>query len=283
MNATKTISLLLVVALLQLTACLPDPLPVDGIPEVRPQIVVSSQIVPDESLVVLLTKSFGALEASDDSDPEELLESIVVDDALVIVSGPSGSDTLSSLDNGFYGGVFISFVAGETYHLYVKSESLGEVTAQTVVRPQVSFEEIEASLYATGYDDTLAQITYQLKDPIGPNRYMLNVQEVEREDFEENLLNPRAFTKLVDDGEFDGQTFDDTFRVFPRDYEPGDSIAVSLSNISPEYYDFMKLREDNRFSFIEYLSEPVNYPSNVTGGKGYFNLYIPDVRFFVLE
>jgi hypothetical protein len=59
--------------------------------------------------------------------------------------------------------------------------------------------------------------------------------------------------------------------------------AVSISNISWEYYEFMELRMDNRFSFVEYLSEPVNYPSNVVGGKGFFNLYLPDFRIFVLE
>jgi hypothetical protein len=45
----------------------------------------------------------------------------------------------------------------------------------------------------------------------------------------------------------------------------------------------MKLRIDNRFSFVEFTSEPVNYPSDVAGGKGYFNVYVPDVRFFVFE
>jgi hypothetical protein len=63
----------------------------------------------------------------------------------------------------------------------------------------------------------------------------------------------------------------------------GDTIAVSLSNINEEYYRFMKLRIDNRLSFVEFISEPVNYPSNVIGGKGYFNLYLPDVHFFVFE
>ena len=31
------------------------------------------------------------------------------------------------------------------------------------------------------------------------------------------------------------------------------------------------------------ISETVNYPSNVKGGKGFFNLYMPDVKLFVLE
>jgi hypothetical protein len=112
---------------------------------------------------------------------------------------------------------------------------------------------------------------------------MINVQEVEQEDFLENLLNPRAYTILLPDDEFNGGSYAERFRVFPRDYEPGDTIAVSLSNISEEYFEFMQLRIDNRFSLVEFISEPVNYPSNIVGGRGYFNLYVPDVRFFVFD
>jgi hypothetical protein len=266
-----------------LFSCFPDALIIEGLPKVKPQIVVSTQIVPDESLVVLLTKSFGALDANEDSDPEELLAQIAVDDAIVVITGPSSVDTLLSIGNGIYGGISIPFVAGDEYHLYVKSESLGEVTSATTVMDQVTFEGINAELYVSNPFDTLAQITHAFNDPAGKNYYMINVQEVEREDLVENILNPGAFTKLLLDDEFDGQQYQETFRVFTRDYSVGDSIAVSLSNVSKEYYDFLKLRMDNRFSLVEYLGEPVNYPSNVKGGKGYFNLYVPDFRAFVLE
>lgn len=264
-------------------SCLPDPLEVGTIPRARAELVVSSQIIPDQSLVVLVTRTFGALEASDDSDPEELFESIAVTDALVIVEGPQGRDTLGQIRDGVYGGALIPFEAGEAYTLYVNSPEFGNVTATTEVKRRIEFTRAEAELFYNGYDDTLAQITYTFNDPKEQNWYMVNVQEVEREDFIENLLNPRAFTLVFSDEGFNGQAYGERFRVFPRDYSPGDSIAVSLSNISAEYYEFMKLRLDNRFSFLEFVSEPVNYPSNVVGGKGYFNLYIPDVRFFVLE
>lgn len=264
--------------------CLPEPLDVDGLPVVKPQIVVSSQIISDQSLLVLLTKTFGALDASDDSDPEELLKQIAVDDAVVSITDPDGTfEELRSLNNGLYGSVSISFEEGKEYTLRVVSESLGEVTATTTVQRMVSFEDIEAELVYNGYDDTLAQITYRINDAAEKNWYMLNVQEVERADVVENLINPRAFTRLLDDIEFNGGTYQETFRVFPRDFIPGDTIAVSLSNISKEYYDFIRLRLDNRYTFVEYLSEPVNYPSNVKGGKGFFNLYVPDFEMFVLE
>jgi len=266
-----------------LFGCLPEPLDVDGVPVVKPQLVVSTQIIPDQSVVVLLTKTFGALDASDDSDPQALLDQISVEDATVTITGPAGTYTLLSLDNGAYGGLVIPFEAGEQYELKVNSELLGEVSAVTTVMPRPTFESIKAELYYTGFDDTLAQITYNFLDTPGRNWYMLNVQQIERDDLLDDVLNPNSFMKLVDDAEFDGLPYGESFRVFPRDFSPGDTIAVSLSNISKDYYDFIQLRLDNRFSFVEYLSEPINYPSNIKGGRGFFNLYVPDIRFFVLE
>lgn len=266
-----------------LVSCLPDPLEVKSVPDPAVQIIVSTQIIPDQSLIVLLTRTFGALEASDNSDPLALLDIIAVNDAVVTIEGPHGKYTLNSLGNGLYGGVVVPFEAGDQYQLHIKSDELGEAHATTVVQSRVAFANIDAELFYNGYNDTLAQITYSLEDSAERNFYMINVQEVERKDVIENLLNPQAFTVLVPDYEFNGRLFEEQFRVFPRDYQPGDTIAISLSNISEEYYEFMKLRIDNRFSIVELVSEPVNYPSNVVGGKGYFNLYLPDVRFFVFD
>lgn len=269
--------------LLMLLSCLPDPLEVGTMPRARAQLVVSSLIIPDQSVLVLLTRSFGALEASDDTDPEALLEFIAVNDATVVLEGPEGRDTLQSLGNGIYGSAIIPLKAGEQYHLFVNSPEFGEVQATTEVKRKVNFAEAEAELFYTEFGDTLAQITYNFNDPPEKNWYMINVQEVEQEDFVENLINPRAFTIMLPDKDFNGLTYGERFRVFPRDYQPGDTIALSLSNISEEYYAFMKLRIDNRFTFVDFVSEPVNYPSNVVGGKGFFNLYLPDVRFFVFD
>lgn len=236
-----------------------------------------------EGLVILLTRTISALGASNQSDPEALIEQIAVNDATVTLEGEVDTYELEFLGNGLYGGVMIPFNPGEQFTLKVKSLSLGEVEATTTVMPHIRFEYVDANLFYNNFNDTLAEVTYTLPDPSTSNYYMINVQEVEREDVIENLINPRAFTKLVEDKTFNGGSFNETFRVFPRDYHVGDTIAVSLSNISPEYFQFMKLRQDNRFSFVEFLGEPANYPTNVIGGRGFFNLYIPDVRFFLME
>ena len=273
----------LLVILLGLFACIPDPLEVRNVPLVKPELVVLTQFVPDETLVVMVTRTFGALEAGNNSDPTALLEQIAVRDAVVRIAGPSGPYELLSLGYGLYGGVEIPFQSGESYTLTVTSASLGEVTATTTAQRRISFNSISARLYGITSTDTLAEVTYSINDPRGRNWYMVNVQHIERSELQEDIINPRTFTRLLDDTNFEGQEYQETFRVFRRNFQPGDTIAVSLSNISDAYYHFMDMRLNNRFSFVEYLSEPVSYPTNIVGGRGFFNLCVPDVRFFVLS
>ena len=89
--------------------CLPDPLEVDNVPVLERKIVFSSQMIPDQSVAVLLTSSLGALDASDQSDPQTLLDQIAINDALVIIEGNGFIDTLDFLGNGIYGSVTIPF------------------------------------------------------------------------------------------------------------------------------------------------------------------------------
>lgn len=264
-------------------ACLPDPLEVENIPAIKPKIVVSTHVIPDESLLVLLAKSFSALDADDDSDPELLLQQIAVTDAVVILKGPVQTYTLQNFNNGFYGGVNIDFVEGDRYELTAISESLGTVSAQAEVQKLIDFESLQTELSFNGFDDTLLQVTYKAIDPPGKNQYVFTVQRLRRENIMENLLDPNAFTRLLTDEQFDGQEFGETFRAWPRNYQSGDTVVVTMTNISEEYYGFLKLRQDNRFSLTQFLGEPVNYGTNVTDGLGFFNLNQPAVRVVVLE
>jgi hypothetical protein len=220
-NRLKKLLLLLFLpmASISIFSCLPDPLGVKTVPRIRPQLVVSTQIIPDESLLVLLTRTFRALDAHDDTDVEQLVELIAVNDAVVVIEGPRTVDTLNFLDNGMCGGIAIPFRTGETYSLYVESPELGSVSSTTEVMQKVEFTDVQVELYYYGFYHTLAQITYTFKDLPGENWYMLNVQEVEQEDFIENLLNPRAFTLLLSDEQFNGKSYSERFRVFPRDYQ----------------------------------------------------------------
>jgi hypothetical protein len=263
-------------------SCVPDPLPVDNLPQLKPKIVIASQIIPDQGLVVLLTRSIGALDAGDQSNPQNLLEQILINDALITLHYADKIDTLTQLSNGLYGGITIQWLSGIIYELRVKSAELGEVSAMTKVPEPVPFKTAAARLYITEFD-SLAEVSYSLQDPEGENFYMVNVQKFSTTQLLGSLLNPDVFTHLKDDASFDGQLYQEQFRVFFRDFSKGDTVSVFLSNVQKDYYQFLKLRNDNRYGFADFASEPLNYSSNVKGGLGYFNLHVPDVRLFVMQ
>jgi hypothetical protein len=240
----------------------------------------------DTSLVVLVTKSFGALEATGDSDPEQLIDQIAINDAVVTIEGAGTKDTLYFVESGLYVSLEVNLIPGTYYTLRVSSPTRGEVTASTECLSSVLFESVSARILDTGFD-TLATINYSFGDLPGENYYMVNVQHATAEDEFENydILNPRIFTHLkVDEQSTDNQIVHDSFNVFfRRDFIPGDTILVQLGNISKGYYDFLELREDARFNFADFVGEPINYPTNVLGGLGWFTLHLPDNRFIIVQ
>ena len=272
----------LMVVVMMMIRCLPEPLDIDELPKLEPKIVVSSQIIPGNGLVIFLSKSIGALDAGNDSDPEDLLQQIAIDDAQVILTGGEQSDTLQNLANGLYGGINTNWQEGRSYTLLITSPTMGSVKATTQVLSTVRFDRISARVISNEFD-SLAQINYQFTDPSEKNFYMINVQRIRASQQLDRLINPRIYTRLLDDSEFKGQLKEETFNVLFQEYSIGDTIAVSMANISEYYYKFLKLRNDNRFSFVEFAGEPINYPSNVKDGYGFFNLHTPDYRLFILE
>jgi len=263
-------------------SCIPDPLDVRGVPQLEQKIVVSSQLMPGRAVALLLAKSIGALDASNDSDPQALLDQIVITDAVVRIDGNGESYQLTNFGNGVYGAFTLPLVIGQSYTLYVNSPTAGVVKATTTVKPMVFFNDVDASIYISGRD-TLANVNYTISDAPGPNWYMVNAQHITRNSLEDRVLNPRVTTKMLDDSGFDGGVKKDEFKILFDEVKPGDTLVVTLSNIDKDYYDFMKLREDTRFGLAAAIGEPINYPTNVEGGLGFFNLYVPDVRTFTLK
>ena len=263
-------------------SCMPDPLEVDDLTFLETKIVVSSMILPDNSVAVLLTKSIGALEANKESDPRALIADIAINDADVSITVNDSEYTLKFLQDGVYQGIGIPLVEGTECHLKVTSKKYGRVTASTVVQAPIYFDTVQAEAYINEYNDYWAQVSYTIKDPTSPNYYLLNVQEAKRKVLVENILKPDAYTRPVDDKAFNAQEFSERFKAMNKKFYPGDSIEVSLSNVSVDYFNYVTLRLENKLELVEVFSEPIYYPTNVRGGRGFFTLHLTDMRVIVL-
>ncbi len=277
--------------------CIPEEVEID-IPQAEEKLVVASQLLTDRLLVVNVSRSFSALTSTADTlnggVSQDLLSRLLVDSALVTLSIGGNTDTLQRLGAGVFISTNTTFVPGQTYTLkvldYLTGASVIAVEQVTAVVPlgNVSYAyRIEQVTFGdTVFRDTLVDLAFDFEDPAETNYYLFNAYRLRIPDstalaslFTSTNTPPVA---IYSDQLFNAATFRDTLSY--DSFRPGDTLAVSLSNISRPYYDFLTIRQRSGTSlFTQLLKEPVTYPSNIEGGYGIFNLTIPSIQILILR
>lgn len=268
-------------------SCNPEPIDIE-IPQADPKLVVHSQALPDQALIITLSKSFSALSSPNednidttkqDSINNAFLNQFLVDDAIITIQGPDYNDTLIRLTKGVFTAPFFPFTVGNTYEL--NAQDLIDdfsVSSFATTLPIVGFDTISASR-GTGEDSLEITLNYKVNDPEEENYYLVNVYT--------DSIPQSNFFSFNGSAENSSISFSD--REFPEgqveredhfDVSNTDTLIVSLTNISKDYFDFLEARKRSGNSF---LSEPIEFPSNVENGLGYFNLHAPSIHVVTIK
>lgn len=263
--------------------CNPEALEMDGIEPPEPQIVVSSLILHDSSVCVALTRTISALEANQQTDPTELMRRAAINDATVTITTAGKSYPLTLLQDGTYQSKDIPLMVGHMYELSVVSPSIGEVSASATLQPPASFERVFAKAVVYPVENYWLDAAYSMEDDPGKNYYVVSIQGANKSALTERIIHPRSYTRAIDDAGFDGQNFEERVVLTKNFHKQGDSIAFTLSNVSKAYYEYVKLRVENELELVQYFAEPINYPTNIRGGRGFFELYYTDYRIVIAE
>lgn len=294
-------------ALFSLSSCIPAPVEIE-VPQAETKLVVTSQLLFNQAVLIQVSKSFSALTeipngstgqdslaTEGDSIDADFLDLLLADSAEVIIEGPNTVDTLVNLGQGFYLAVGTELIENNTYRLTVNDTITGlSVFAQTEVLPQAEigevgyqFETFSLDFQDTTFTDSTFQLTVSFDDLGGENYYMVNLYQISQNGGAQPTgdifnLSQGQPTYTFTDALLKGNTFSDTLNY--EGIALGDTVGVTLSHISKDYYDFLTTRERSGSSiFAALLGEPVSYPSNVVGGYGLFNLYFPTTEVFVVE
>lgn len=275
---------------LSFSSCIPKPIDIDIVPP-KPRLVVSSQIVPNKTMFVALTRSFSALsQTAHTSSGVNYVDSIVTKNALVTVSYNGKKDTLYMLVPGIYASTNTLLDNYGEYTLYAKDYTSGlEATAKTTLLPAVKFDTIIPTVTKT-QKDTVVGLTYTFTDIVGvENYYVVSYflkKTSSKASIDINSYFSRGSNQLKDIDLLSDKTFEGPIHTFTRNL-PGvgatDTLAVVISNISKGYYDFLSTYKRAGDWFNQLTGEPINYPSNVIGGYGYFNAYFSDYKIFYLK
>lgn len=276
----------------QWLACTPEPIDIElDVP--APRLVISSQIIPQQTIYVSVTKSFSALSKStvNNNVSSTFLNTILVENAFVTVRYFNRVDTLHMVTPGIYASNTTLQYDYGTYELFVRDPASGlTVTSSATLSPLVLFDSI-APIVNRNIEDTSVVVDYSFKDiPNVDNWYVVNYY-VRQSDIDTANLdivgyfgrgsNKLSEFELLSDKTFiNGEFFS---RRVLKNIGASDVIAVTLSNISEGYFKFLTTYQKSGNVINQISGEPITYPSNIFGGYGYFSAHHPDVRFFELE
>lgn len=272
------------IILFSFTACQPEDIIIDNVPDSKSKLVVSSFAGGEMQISVILTRSYDALELNLEDDTNDLISKYLVREASVVLKYDSTFINLQKVTDGFYGTNSHTPVTGKEYELSVFDwKSKDNVTSKTIAGGKAQFEDVSIKTGKTSFDTVLI-VNYAFKDLPGESYYMINVQRsggIETED--DILFGSRIFRHLINDVDVtDNSILKGEFTAILSKMKLNDTIAVSLANISPEYYQFLSLIKDGYLG-PGLLMEPYNLPTNIKNGYGFFNMFFRDTRLLVLE
>ncbi|MDZ4823135.1 MAG: DUF4249 family protein [Flavobacteriales bacterium] len=287
-NTPKTNLLLLACLEMFIYSCTPKPIPI-YLDEIESHPVVWTQVIPNTTTLLYLSRSFSALEfqesSTDTTDStgtdglEELMQQFLAEDALVILTHNNVNDTLFKVSDGIWATLSTELISGDTYQLFAQDfYNDKSITAEALMYPEVEPDSITYSIVDTATVDVMVQFI----DPPGPNWYAVhfyseyaNPLEVDDPFAAENVVE----TELISDLEFNSSLVAISKTL---EFLESDTFYVSLNNISPEYYDYLSQRQRGGTIYNQLVQEPINYVSNVQGGFGMFALHVPSVRQVIL-
>lgn len=292
LRAVPSACLMLVVIALALTSCRPDPIDIDVAPA-EEKLVIASQIIPNNIMVVGLTRSFSALDAGGQEDTlqDDFLNRILVENATVTVTHPGGIDTLYMVTPGIYASITVLLTNYGTYTIHAKDPLTGqEVTATTELLPAIEFDSIQPYISIDpATTDSAAFIHYELTDFPNEENYFVACYYRKSQDtsaFDLNNYFSQGTNELSSFDLITEQEFDENGKLVRNQQLYGvdinDTIACTVSHITKGYYEFLSAYKRSSSLFNQLSGEPINYPTNVEGGYGYFNTHFPDIRIYAL-
>ncbi|MDR9416817.1 MAG: DUF4249 family protein [Gracilimonas sp.] len=292
MNLTVRERMLPVMAIgllcLFLHSCTAENLPISVKPA-EPKIAVASVVGPSETLFITLSNSFSALSAEDANDlSQDAIDRLLIDNALVILEYEGFRDTLSSFFDvsGLYGTSLQSFNDYQPLKLTVFDSTSSEtITSETKLMPQAQVDSIQITRRDTSVS-FLTDFSYQIKDPDEDNFYVVHAYQLTAPDTSEadSVNNDLFFSdqgfliyeQLVTDRAAENGIIanNDVFEFS----SPVDSAIVVITHVSEGYYRFLEARQRSGGIISSLANEPVNHPTNIENGVGYFSAHKPTVR-----
>jgi hypothetical protein len=269
------------------SSCTPEPIDID-VSQAPEKIVVASQLVEDNVLVVVLSKSFSALNpkqmnVKDTAQP--LPVELLVKGAEVILQTPQGNVIMEEINDGVYVAINLPIYHYMQYTLKVNDKILQQrLTANASLLPKTYLD----TFGITGLGNNEYWLHYAFKDNSQEeNWYVVNFYTKDHardsagskpsdiDYITKRLMEQRLDFDLISDKDMVNGTYSITKKFKSNNL---DTFAIALSNISKGYFEFLSAQKKYASITNKIRGEIINMPTNINNGYGFWSLSSPDAK-----
>ncbi|RYD56212.1 MAG: DUF4249 family protein [Sphingobacteriales bacterium] len=273
-------------------SCRPKPLDIE-VAQKPGKLTISSVAFSEKSVFIAAGYSVesGFNLADTTEKNRQTLPGRVVDSGLVTITKLGClPDTLKMYNPGIYGNNNLQLTPYAQYILTVMDYKKGTaVSATTTYLPAPSIQALKPEVIKTG-SQPVVKLHIKLGD-IKPGEHFFIGYSTKT-----NVIS--AITPLVAGlgamqsfearqlEMVDGSKAKDGMleHSFTLDVKPTDTLTVQVAKIDDKYYKYLDAYKRTGYLLNQISGEPINLPTNVSAGLGYFALYAPQrTRFYLNE
>lgn len=289
----KKIVLLLLTSAALYSCRKPKPLTID-IPQRKDEPVIASTMPDDRTLLVSAGYSLDAITNIDDStNNSRIPKSMLIDSGMVSISEAGGTArNLTKVSAGMYATTGLQLKEGSTYTLQVADYRKGvTATATTTYMPQPTRGQVVPAYMGDKNGDTLFKLSVTIPDAQKGAHYFMGYTTTRqlRENVKLFTQSPSQNTAAIAGFEpkqiemIQSNVTGELTQQYTLKLSPRDTLIVQVARIDEGYFKYLQTYKRTGYLINQLTGEPINLPTNIQTGYGYFAIYKPHRYVFALQ
>lgn len=264
-----------------LYSCQPKPLEI-AVTQSPPALTVSAATPDNHTVLVSACYSFNSLLSLADTAATgtAIPENVLIKDAVITLTG-NHTDTLSKVVQGVYGKSDLTLENGRRYTLNIYDRAQGKTTTATTtfhLPPEITSV---TPVVRRKYADTTIDLNIRFSNIAAEHFYFISYHS----SVSARVISPSPQAAAASMASFSAKqlTLFTAAQLnasglrcsIPMTCKASDTLLIHIGAIDRDYYDYLTAYKKSG-SFINQLSgEPINLPTNVLKGLGFFALSQP--------
>jgi hypothetical protein len=264
-----------------MVSCRPKPIDID-IPQSKKAVTISSIAYDQHSAYISASYSISSMLAHGDTSMnfvDKMPADMLIDSALVLLTNENSTDTLYKIKPGVFGSRNLDLKYGQKYTLVLHDyKERTTVNAITTFLPKPVIKDISIQL-SENATDTLTSIRVSIADATSESKYFVSysttrqLREGSKGEVKDlsaaHSFEPKRL-QLFSGADADNGVLTKSFTCKAH---KSDTLIVHVGNIDNAHYKYLEVYKKTGYLINQLSGEPINLPTNINTGFGYFSLH----------